>query len=55
DLTDGSISGGELDDFTLGVNWYLYPNARIMGNYIFADLDDVGETNIFQVRFQVDW
>jgi phosphate-selective porin OprO/OprP len=55
DLTDGSISGGELDDFSLGVNWYLYPNARIMGNYIFADLDDVGETNIFQMRFQVDW
>jgi phosphate-selective porin OprO/OprP len=55
DLTDGSISGGELHDFTLGVNWYLYPNARIMGNYIFADLDDVGETSIFQMRFQVDW
>jgi phosphate-selective porin OprO/OprP len=26
-----------------------------MGNYIFADLDNVGETNIFQLRFQVDW
>jgi phosphate-selective porin OprO/OprP len=55
DLSDGGISGGELDDFTLGVNWYLYPNVRIMGNYIFADLDDVGETSIFQMRFQVDW
>jgi phosphate-selective porin OprO/OprP len=27
--------GGELDAFTLGLNWYLNPNARVMVNYVY--------------------
>ncbi len=53
DLDDGPIQGGTLDDVTLGVNWYLNPNTRIMLNYIRSDLDDVGDANIFQSRFQI--
>jgi phosphate-selective porin OprO/OprP len=52
DLDDSNIDGGQLDDVTLGVNWYLNTNFRIMANYIFADLDDVGDTHAFTMRFQ---
>lgn len=55
DLTDEAIAGGELHDITLGVNWYLNPVVRVMGNYIRADLDGVGKANIFQTRFQIEW
>jgi phosphate-selective porin OprO/OprP len=54
DEEDG-IAGGELDDITVGLNWYLNPNTRIMANYVRADLDEVGNADIFQTRFQVDF
>lgn len=50
------IRGGEEDNFTVGLNWYLNPNARIMWNYVHADLDSPvyhGDLNIFQTRFQL--
>ena len=60
DLTDKQVEGGEENDFTFGVNWYLNPNYRLMGNYIYADVKDRadaedGSTDIFQMRFQVDF
>lgn len=55
DLDDEGIDGGELEDVTVGLNWYLYPNLRMMFNYIYSDLEDVGDTNIFQSRFQIDF
>ncbi len=53
DLNDEGIDGGKLGDFTFGLNWYLNPNYRVMFNYVFADLKDVGDTHILQMRFQV--
>ncbi len=58
DLNDGVIRGGEQDDITLGLNWYLNPNVRIMWNYVHAEVDDAladGDLDIFQTRFQVDF
>jgi phosphate-selective porin OprO/OprP len=60
DLTDNRLGevdgeGGNLGDFTAGINWYLNPNLRVMLNYVFADLDDVGDTHIVQSRFQIDF
>jgi phosphate-selective porin OprO/OprP len=60
DLTDELVEGGEEDNFTFGVNWYLNPNYRLMFNYIYADVKDRsdaedGSTDIFQMRFQVDY
>jgi phosphate-selective porin OprO/OprP len=60
DLTDKLVEGGEENNFTFGVNWYLNPNYRLMFNYIYADVEDRanaedGSTNIFQMRFQVDY
>ena len=39
DLEDASVNGGELDNITVGVNWYLNTNARVMVNYFMADLE----------------
>ena len=55
DLTDAGITGGELDDVTLGVNWYLNPATRLMMNWVHADKDGVGEADFFLVRWQVDF
>jgi len=57
DLYDGGINGGELDDVTVGLNWYLNPNARVMLNYVYADASDLydGAAHIMQTRFQIDF
>ncbi len=55
DLDDQPIFGGKLQDVTLGMNWYLNPNTKIMWNYVSADRIDVGRADIFQTRFQVDF
>jgi phosphate-selective porin OprO/OprP len=33
DLNDNGIPGGRLDDITIGLNWFLNPNAKIQWNY----------------------
>ena len=55
DLNDATISGGKLDDITLGLNWYLNPNARVMWNFIRADITAVGVANLFQMRLQLNF
>jgi len=69
DLNDSNVRGGKLWDVSAGVNWYLFPNARIMLNYIHADVSSrrtpflplpptstiAGTGNIVQTRFQVDF
>lgn len=59
DLNDEEIKGGRLADTTLGVDWYLNPNTRIMADYVHADAD-IAETedanaDMFAMRFQVDF
>ncbi len=55
DLTDAGISGGEENNLTLGVNWYLNPATRLMINYINADVKNRGDANFILVRWQVDF
>jgi phosphate-selective porin OprO/OprP len=70
DLYDGFVQGGTLWTITAAVNWYLFPNARVMLNYVHGNLrdrtvlptggnprfDDVnGEGDAVQVRFQIDF
>lgn len=59
DLTDAGVQGGRLSDVSVGVNWYLHPNMRVMFNYVFADVGDrgtaEGELHAFMARFQVDF
>jgi phosphate-selective porin OprO/OprP len=57
DLDDAETSrtGGTLWDLTSGVNWYLFPNARVMLNYVYGQLTDGGHAHAVQTRFQLDF
>ena len=55
DLTDGAVSGGEEDNLSVGINWYLNPVTRMMIDYIDADVDGVGDAQYFLMRWQVDF
>ena len=55
DLADAGINGGEVDDLTFALNWYPYANVRFMFNYVLSDVDGVGEVDVVQTRFQIDF
>jgi phosphate-selective porin OprO/OprP len=58
DLDDGGVRGGQQDDITVGLNWYLNPNTRIIWNYIHGDVDhDLydGDFDALEMRFQVEF
>ena len=42
DLTDGAVDGGEMDIFSLGVNWWLSRSAQFGLNYRHISLDRFG-------------
>lgn len=50
---------GSLEDFTIGLNWYLNPNTRVMLNYVMGELTNgVGEVtteNAVMMRIQLDF
>ena len=46
DLVDSGLNGGKLHNMTFGVNWFLNPNMKLQGNYIFT-CRDVSETANF--------
>jgi len=60
DLNDNGEYGGEMDSITLGLNWYLENNLKVMFNYVNYDADNYGDDskykdqddNIFQTRLQ---
>jgi len=60
DLTDEDITGGEEDNFTLGLNWYATPNIRFAANYINVldvkgGINDGDEPEAFQLRTQFEF
>ena len=54
-LNSTDVNGGRLDNITIGLNWHLNPTAKIMANYVLAQLNDVGDASIVQLRFQVNF
>ncbi|MES9969923.1 MAG: porin [Candidatus Thiodiazotropha sp.] len=65
DLNDEEIEGGSSDSLTLGLNWYINRQIRLMANTIFVendrfadadgDVEAEDEPAIFQVRAQLDF
>ena len=68
DLTE--VSEGKADNFTVGINWYLNANTKIMFNYVYSDITNFrgignepnfvgpsldGEISAFGIRIQVFW
>ncbi|MDB5343236.1 MAG: oprO 1 [Schlesneria sp.] len=37
DLNDNNLNGGQVSDWTFGVNWFLNPNMKIQANYVYTD------------------
>jgi phosphate-selective porin OprO and OprP len=57
DLDDNKaeISGGILNNMTLGINWYLNRNLRAMLNYVHTNRNGVGYADGVQARLQVNF
>ncbi|MBN2326568.1 MAG: hypothetical protein JXR73_05385 [Candidatus Omnitrophica bacterium] len=62
DLTDTPVltaTGGKLDDYTLGLNWHLNPNTRVMWNYVHSESSDATssdqDADVIQMRIQFDF
>ncbi len=59
DLNDGPIRGGQLNDVTVGLNWFLNPNTKVQWNYSYGyrtvDAASDGAYHGFGVRFALDW
>lgn len=61
DLTNGPVTGGYMENYTLGLNWHLNPNTKIKFNWVHSEVKDGddgdinGNANIFMLRFQIDW
>ena len=55
DLNDDDISGGRLNNFSAGVNWYLNQYTRVIWNYVYVDPDDSGQVHAFQMRLQISF
>jgi phosphate-selective porin OprO/OprP len=58
DFDDSPILGGEEENITAALNWYLNRYVRVMFNYVHADIDHVtydGDIDMFLTRFQIDF
>ncbi len=58
DLEDDGVTGGEGDAITVGINWHLNANARIMLNYVMYDVENGaldGSVNSLALRFQIEF
>jgi phosphate-selective porin OprO/OprP len=60
DLNDQAIRGGMLTQHTVGLNWYLNPNMRVMWNVLFAERDmtqpnQSGDVVGAGIRFHLDF
>jgi phosphate-selective porin OprO and OprP len=57
DLEDGAVNGGKLTDVTVGLNWHMNANTRLMLNYVMADAEGRydGKARVAQLRMAVDF
>jgi phosphate-selective porin OprO and OprP len=62
DLNDGLVEKGEWSNHTVGLNWYLSPNMRLMWNYVHSTVDPSfnpghpdSSVDVFEMRTQIDF
>lgn len=55
DLNDGDIFGGKEKQIAFGLNWYLNPVTRFIFNYVHASFENLGNLDLVQARFQIDF
>ncbi len=60
DLNDtGIVAGGKMENITVGTNWYVNNNVRMMLNYVRVNTDALGprtdDPSIFQLRLQANF
>jgi phosphate-selective porin OprO/OprP len=58
DLNDGAAYTDEMSDTTVGINWYLNPNSRVMLDYVHSEFESGAvddSADLLMMRFQVDW
>jgi phosphate-selective porin OprO/OprP len=55
DLNDENVRGGVQSNTTLGANWYLYSNLRLMLNWVHAHRNGAGSEDIVQARVSMDF
>lgn len=53
DLNDKDAQGGEMNNITVGLNWYLNPETKVSFNYVRSNVYKIGLANIYQMRFQI--
>ena len=57
DLNDEDILGGDVDDLTVGLNWYINQYVRLSANYVSVlnvsgGAHDDDEPNLYEMRAQ---
>lgn len=52
-MNNEDLSGGQMNNLTAGLNWYLNPATKFAFNYVYSDVKTLGKSNIFQMRFQI--
>lgn len=55
DPAEDAMYAGSEHNFTVGLNWYVNNNLRFMANYVYADLPNDRNLDIFGLRAQVVW
>jgi len=59
DLTDGTVTGGRLTDYTVGVNWYWNAYTKMEFNWVHAVSDlsarETAHSDLFGLRAQIDF
>ena len=57
-LSDSGLDGGQVDDVTLGLNWFLNPNMKVQTNYVYTTRDTqagIGGGNYSGVGMRLAW
>ncbi len=56
DLDDPDMmNGGEMVDYSTGINWFVNPSVRVSANYIHSHLEHVGSARLFVLRFALSF